>query len=80
MKRFLLILLTAVLLLPCLAACKGNQNPSEDTTPQEQTPPPGATPLDLVKDGASEYVIVRSANLKADDPAFLAALLLRYTV
>ena len=78
MKRFLIILLSLLLLLPCLAACKPTPGPGpEETTPeQEQTPEAPAT-LDLVLDGASDYVIVRPADLRAEDPAFKAAVLLR---
>ena len=78
MKRFLIILLSLLLLLPCLAACKPTPGPGpEETTPeQEQTPEAPAT-LDLVRDGASDYVIVRPADLRAEDPAFKAAVLLR---
>ena len=78
MKRFLIVLLSLLLLLPCLAACKPTPGPGpEETTPeQEQTPEAPAT-LDLVLDGASDYVIVRPADLRAEDPAFKAAVLLR---
>ena len=78
MKRFLIILLSLLLLLPCLAACKPTPGPGpEETSPeQEQTPEAPAT-LDLVLDGASDYVIVRPADLRAEDPAFKAAVLLR---
>ena len=81
MKRILPFLLTLLLLLPCLAACKTPPSPDTGTDTETGTTDPAQdTPLALVKGGASEYVIVRPANIKADDPAFVAAVLLRDTV
>ncbi len=81
MKRLLLFLLAVLLLLPALAACKPTPDPgSDETTTDQERPPESPTTLDLVKDGASDYVIVRPSNIKVDDPAFVAALLLRDTV
>lgn len=79
MKRFLLILLTALLLLPCLAACNRGDGSGQESTGSEDQPTPESM-LDLIEDGASQYVIVRQAGLTANDPAFKAAVLLRDTV
>ena len=81
MKRLLPFLLALLLLLPCLAACKTPPAPDQETgtdAPPDITPT--AQPLVLVKDGASEYVIVRPADITAQDPAFIAAVLFRDTV
>ncbi len=81
MKRILPFLLALLLLLPCLAACKDTPAPDEGAQTETGTPEPApAGPLSLAKDGASEYVIVRPANIKSEDPAFVAAVLFRDTV
>lgn len=96
MKRLLPFLLALIMLLACLAACQNVEEPndgmqtqdptlsqdptSSDTTASSGNQAPVADPLSLVKDGATDYVIVRPANLTADDPAFLAAILLRDTI
>ncbi len=78
MKRLLPFLLSLLLLLPCLAACKNTPGPDEGTTDTGAADTPASEQvLDLVKDGASDYVIVRPANVTAQDPAFAAAVLLR---
>ncbi len=81
MKKLLPFLLALLLLLPCLAACKDKPNPDEGSdseTGTHETDP--SDPLTLIKDGGSEYTIVRPADIKADDPAFLAAVQFRDTV
>lgn len=79
MKRTFLLLLCSVLLLGCLAACRQPdvQTPEQTTLPDDQ---PDAGMLDLVKDAASDYVIVRPADLSPDHPAFAAAVLFRDAV
>lgn len=80
MKRLLPFLLALLLLLPALAACKTPPATDEETT---GTSAPEVVPgevLTLIKDGVSDYVIVRPADIKADDPAFIAAVLFRDTV
>ncbi|MBO5973742.1 MAG: hypothetical protein J6Q16_03510, partial [Clostridia bacterium] len=78
MKRLLPFLLALFMLLSCLAACKDKPSPDEETTDTDATDiPTSEQVLDLVKDGASDYVIVRPADISADDPAFVAAVLLR---
>ena len=79
MKRLLIFMLVPLLLLPCFYACKDTPAPDEQTSEQVE-PTPGAEDLVLVKDGASSYVIVRPADLTANDPAFLAAVLFRDAV
>ena len=81
MKRLLIFMLVPLLLLPCFYACKDTPAPDEQTTESGQVEPtPGSEDLVLVKDGASSYVIVRPADLTANDPAFLAAVLFRDAV
>ncbi|MBO5758386.1 MAG: hypothetical protein J6S28_11890, partial [Clostridia bacterium] len=80
MKRLLPFLLALLLLLPCLAACKTPPAPDTETGTNAPDITPTAPPLVLVKDGASEYVIVRPADITAQDPAFIAAVLFRDTV
>ena len=80
MKRLLPFLLALLLLLPCLAACKTPPAPDQETGTDAPDITPVAQPLVLVKDGASEYVIVRPADITAQDPAFIAAVLFRDTV
>ena len=81
MKKFLLYLLAAVILLPCFAACQNPPTPEPETESESQMQdgelPEEVKMIDIVKDGASDYVIVRPANITADDPAFVAAVLLR---
>ena len=80
MKRLLPLLLAVLMLTPALAACNNTKEPEETTQADTQAPDtPEATEqfLDIVKDGASDYVIVRPADITADDPAFVAAVLLR---
>jgi len=79
MKRLLIFMLVPLLLLPCFYACKDTPAPDEQTSEQDE-PTPGSEDLVLVKDGASSYVIVRPADLTANDPAFLAAVLFRDAV
>ena len=79
MKRLLIFMLVPLLLLPCFYACKDTPAPDEQTSEQVD-PTPGAEDLVLVKDGASSYVIVRPADLTANDPAFQAAVLFRDVV
>ncbi len=80
MKRLLPFLLALLLLLPCLAACKTPPAPDTETGTNAPDITPTAPPLVLVKDGVSEYVIVRPADITAQDPAFIAAVLFRDTV
>lgn len=80
MKRLLPFLLALLLLLPCLAACKTPPAPDQETSTDAPDITPTAQPLVLVRDGASEYVIVRPADITAQDPAFIAAVLFRDTV
>jgi len=83
MKRYLIMLLAALLMLSTLAACKDTPIPDDDTTQSTtQAPdlPPEQALLDLVANKSSDYVIVRSANLRAEDPEFSAAVLFRDSV
>ena len=80
MKRLLPLLLAVLMLTPALAACNNTKEPEDSTQADTQSPDtPEVTEqyLDIVKDGASDYVIVRPANITAEDPAFVAAVLLR---
>ena len=81
MKRFLPFLLALLMLLSCLTACKDQPAPEDQTTPGEsETKAPEdeqAENLVLAKNGASDYVIVRPADLTAEHPEFKAAVLFR---
>ena len=82
MKRLLPLLLALLMLTPALAACNNTPDPTPEDPTQADTQTPD-TPevteqyLDIVKDGASDYVIVRPADITAEDPAFVAAVLFR---
>jgi len=74
-KKLLALLLALAMLIPTLAAC-GNDTPDEtdpDTgaeTPAETdagTPAEISDTVELVKDGVSEYVIVRGENATEDE-------------
>ena len=81
MKRFLIILLTSLLILSCLVSCNDPSVPETDESTQSSTQspeqPPESVPLPIVTGGASDYVIVRQADLRASDDAFKAAVLFR---
>lgn len=82
MKRLLPLLLALLMLTPALAACNNTPEPTPEDPTQADTQTPDSPEvteqyLDIVKDGASDYVIVRPADITAEDPAFVAAVLLR---
>ena len=78
MKRLLPFLLALLMLVPTLAACKDQPAPDTETetTIDDAIPEPDPV-LELVKDSASEYVIVRPADIAAQDPTFEAAVMMR---
>ena len=62
LKRTLVLLLSAVLLL-CLAACNTTEPPVDTTTPADtEQPAPPAEPVLLYEGGASDYTIVVSGE------------------
>lgn len=66
MKRFVSFLLACLMLIPLLAACRGDTDPagSGDASSLPETEPP-VEYYDIIKDGVSDYTIVRADQVGA---------------
>ena len=78
LKRIFYLILASMLLLCAATACTSPQTPDTDPPPQ---PPEEITPmLDIVKDGASSFRIIRSDLASPSGEAVLSAVELRKAI
>ena len=89
MKRFLLIVLAWLMMLSCCVTLLACQKPSQPQQPQEdlnspedlpEPEAPAVTWIDIIKDGKTEFRIVRSDLATGEDPRRVAAAQLRAAI